>query len=224
MTQFRNVVIILAAGEGTRYLTEIPKQYSEISGKTMLGHSLGTVLSASEVEMLVLVTSPEHGSYIAEAAIPQLSDERVRLVPGGKSRGESIKRAFEWCQLHLDDLSSIRFIVHDSCRPFLSEKLFEEVMRAGSSQDAWVTFQTSGDTHALRSGDQVELIRPDVEVLALNTPIALFESTALRIAASDPSEYGFGLAGFLLNQKLSVGYIRSDGSTKKITYPHDVTR
>jgi bifunctional UDP-N-acetylglucosamine pyrophosphorylase / glucosamine-1-phosphate N-acetyltransferase len=60
-------VIILAAGEGTRMRTAIPKMLNEVCGRAMLGHVLAAV-SELRAERIVLVVSDARGQVAQYAA------------------------------------------------------------------------------------------------------------------------------------------------------------
>ncbi len=60
-------VIILAAGEGTRMRTAIPKMLNEVCGRAMLGHVLAAA-GQLEAERTILVVSAAHGPVATYAA------------------------------------------------------------------------------------------------------------------------------------------------------------
>ena len=60
-------VIILAAGEGTRMRTAIPKMLNEVCGRAMLGHVLAAV-GELRAERIILVVSDAHGRVAQYAA------------------------------------------------------------------------------------------------------------------------------------------------------------
>jgi len=60
-------VIILAAGEGTRMRTAIPKMLNEVCGRAMLGHVLAAVDELA-AERIILVVSDAHGQVARYAA------------------------------------------------------------------------------------------------------------------------------------------------------------
>jgi bifunctional UDP-N-acetylglucosamine pyrophosphorylase/glucosamine-1-phosphate N-acetyltransferase len=67
----RALAIVLAAGEGTRMKSALPKVLHQVAGRSMLGHVLGAVAGAG-VEAVAVVIGPERGDVRAEA---------LRLVP-----------------------------------------------------------------------------------------------------------------------------------------------
>jgi bifunctional UDP-N-acetylglucosamine pyrophosphorylase/glucosamine-1-phosphate N-acetyltransferase len=60
------LAVVLAAGEGTRMQSALPKVLHELAGRSMLAHVLSTVAGAGAAEVAV-VAGPDHGAVIAEA-------------------------------------------------------------------------------------------------------------------------------------------------------------
>jgi 2-C-methyl-D-erythritol 4-phosphate cytidylyltransferase len=219
-----NIFILLSAGSGTRFQAPIPKQYTEIDGSSMLNRALRSILKAPSVEKVAVVVSPDHGKHLVETGISQEVDSRVSFVHGGTTRGDSIRNALHWAFANLDLDSEARFIVHDSCRPFISETLVEKFISAPSDKDAWVTFQPPGDAIAVRRpSGEVEVMIASDGVMALNTPIAMSIEAGRLVAAETDQAFSRGLAAFLIEKGLDVGFIETDGSTRKITYSYDLS-
>jgi bifunctional UDP-N-acetylglucosamine pyrophosphorylase/glucosamine-1-phosphate N-acetyltransferase len=61
-------VVVLAAGEGTRMKSEIPKVLHEIAGLPLIGHVLATAhsLSANHVVAVLRHKKADIESYVAE--------------------------------------------------------------------------------------------------------------------------------------------------------------
>jgi bifunctional UDP-N-acetylglucosamine pyrophosphorylase/glucosamine-1-phosphate N-acetyltransferase len=68
MTQRTCLAIVLAAGEGTRMRTSLPKALHPIGGRTLLGHVLATAAQAGCGEMAVVV-GPDHHEVTGETRI-----------------------------------------------------------------------------------------------------------------------------------------------------------
>lgn len=219
-----NILILLSAGSGTRFQAPIPKQYTEIDGSSMLNRALRSILKAPSVEKVAVVVSPDHGKHLDETGISQEVDSRVSFVHGGSTRGDSIRNALHWAFENLDLDSKARFVVHDSCRPFISESLVEKFISAPNDKDAWVTFQPPGDAIAVRRpSGEVEVLVASDGVMALNTPIAMSIEAGRLVAAETDQAFSRGLAAFLIDKGLDVGFIETDGSTRKITYSYDLS-
>jgi 2-C-methyl-D-erythritol 4-phosphate cytidylyltransferase len=221
-----NVVIVLAAGEGTRFDNQRPKQFVHFGGNSMLGKSLNTFLQSPLVDKLVVVVSREHGDHLlSEDGLTGETDSRLSFVYGGATRGESIRNGLQWCLENLDLASTSRLLVHDSCRPSISNSLIEKILSfSRKDHDAWVTFEPPGDAIAITkpSGEMHVQVASD-GVRALHTPIALSLNTAHLVVDESNEAYTRGLAAFLIDKGMDMGFIETDGSTRKITYSYDLS-
>ena len=50
--------LVPAAGSGSRFGADVPKQYSPLAGKPMLYHSIARLLATPEVEIAFVVLAP----------------------------------------------------------------------------------------------------------------------------------------------------------------------
>jgi bifunctional UDP-N-acetylglucosamine pyrophosphorylase/glucosamine-1-phosphate N-acetyltransferase len=66
MSQRTCLAIVLAAGEGTRMRSAMPKVLHAIANRTLLSHVLSTAMRAGGVEVAVVV-GPDHGAVASEA-------------------------------------------------------------------------------------------------------------------------------------------------------------
>ncbi|MRI34935.1 2-C-methyl-D-erythritol 4-phosphate cytidylyltransferase [Endozoicomonas sp. OPT23] len=104
--------VIPAAGVGSRMNADMPKQYLEIHGRSLLEHTVERLLDFPLLEKLVVVLSAEDEYY---KDIELLRNERVMLVEGGKERYDSVLNGLEHlvALAHEDDW----VMVHDVARP-----------------------------------------------------------------------------------------------------------
>jgi bifunctional UDP-N-acetylglucosamine pyrophosphorylase/glucosamine-1-phosphate N-acetyltransferase len=70
----RCLTIVLAAGEGARMRSDRPKVLHEVAGRSMLAHTLSTVLEGAAGDVVVVV-GPDRDSVAAEA---------LKIAPGAK--------------------------------------------------------------------------------------------------------------------------------------------
>ena len=66
MAARRCLAIVLAAGEGTRMRSALPKVLNAVAGRSLLAHVLGAV-SAARCTAVAVVVGPHHESVVAEA-------------------------------------------------------------------------------------------------------------------------------------------------------------
>lgn len=109
---------------------EVPKQYLQIAGATLLEHSLNALLACDAVSTIVV---PLHPRDSRAADLPMLNHERVRLAVGADERCGSVLAGLE--ALPVEAQPDDWVLVHDAARPCVSPediaRLIAEVTRSG---------------------------------------------------------------------------------------------
>ena len=117
--------IVVAAGRGSRFGGELPKQFVEVAGRRIVDWSVA-VASAASAGVVVVV--PAEGAH--EPPEQADVDTPVVVVPGGDSRSASVR-----CGLAALPEDADVVLVHDAARPAASTELFarvEAAVRAGA--------------------------------------------------------------------------------------------
>jgi 2-C-methyl-D-erythritol 4-phosphate cytidylyltransferase len=104
-------VVVPAAGIGKRMKTDCPKQYLQISGKTIIEHTLINLLEHDQVKRVIVVLSPNDLFF---AQLPIANHPRIEVVIGGQERCDSVVAGLK----HLSD-NEEWVLVHDAARPCL---------------------------------------------------------------------------------------------------------
>ena len=110
----RCFAVLPAAGIGARMGAEIPKQYLEIAGRSLLEYSLEALLSCDAVSALALVLHPQDAHA---SALPLLRDPRVLSAVGGAERADSVLAGLNALSAVAEDDDWV--LVHDAARPCL---------------------------------------------------------------------------------------------------------
>jgi len=113
--------LIVAAGRGSRFGGDIPKQYTMLAGQAVLGHTIQAFVSHPRVDAVRVVVHPDDES-LYKAAIRTLN-----LLPptaGGASRQESVRLGLE----SLEQLAPETVLIHDVARPFVTSKIISSVL------------------------------------------------------------------------------------------------
>ncbi len=116
-------VIIVAGGKGSRAESEELKQFRWLAGKPMLLHSLQLFQQPDDVGMVVVVLPQEHVGD-PPPWLFQCDTERLLLSVGGRERSDSVHNGLE----DLPDEADV-VVIHDAARPFVTMKMFDEVVR-----------------------------------------------------------------------------------------------
>ena len=80
----KNYGIILASGSGSRYSSDIPKQFIKIAGKTVLEHTIEIFEKSNNIDETILVITPDY-RHIAENLLLKNNYKKViKLLNGGQ--------------------------------------------------------------------------------------------------------------------------------------------
>ena len=122
-SQSRCWAVLPAAGTGSRMGREVPKQYLQVAGATLLEHSLVALLACPEIELIAV---PLHVLDHQAAELSVLRDPRIRRLTGGAQRSDSVLAGLAYLAEHAapDDW----VLVHDAARPCVSPLLIQELI------------------------------------------------------------------------------------------------
>lgn len=119
----RIVALVVAAGRGSRFGGELPKQWMELDGRPLLRHALGAFAAHPDIAEVRAVIHPDDSARYENAAAG------LRLNPpihGGATRQESVRLGLE----ALSDNPPDYVLIHDGARPFVDPGLVHRVVKA----------------------------------------------------------------------------------------------
>lgn len=104
-------IIVPAAGVGHRFGGDIPKQYQQLLGKSVIEHTLERLLQLQDVQIVVAVSSED----TLWQSLSVFQNPRIQTTLGGEERADSVRLTLESFQgkAHQDDW----VLVHDVARP-----------------------------------------------------------------------------------------------------------
>jgi 2-C-methyl-D-erythritol 4-phosphate cytidylyltransferase len=127
MTAIASAVIV-AAGSGSRFSADTPKQFLALAGRPLLAHTLARFEACAAVDRIVLVL-PQDGFASARATMePFVGDTPTDIVPGGETRQGSVQEGLSCLDPEPDGLIA----VHDGARPLVDEELIARVIAAAA--------------------------------------------------------------------------------------------
>ena len=124
--------LVPAAGSGSRFGSDVLKQYSPLAGKPMLYHSIERLLATPEVEMVFVVLAPGDTEFRAH----DWSAFGNRLAPlycGGASRRDSVLNGIIAAASLVDPNDWM--LVHDAARPCLGAPELRRLMDAAGRDE-----------------------------------------------------------------------------------------
>jgi 2-C-methyl-D-erythritol 4-phosphate cytidylyltransferase len=210
------LVIIPAAGSGTRFGGDVPKQYRTVAGRSILQHTIDRFLGEPSVARIVVPVAAEW----LERMQHELRGDRVEVVAGGATRQESVTRGLLAAEGNGFDIVA----VHDAVRPFFSLETFRATVDAARRDGAALP--------AIRVTDTIHGVRDDLlvatldrrDLVAAQTP-QCFRPQLLREvlerAAAEGIE-GTDDAGLAARFGFTVRVVPGDEDNFKITRPEDL--
>lgn len=201
--------IVVAGGSGQRFGGL--KQFSELGGRRMVDWAVD---AASKVSSGVIVVVPAEQASDADFVAPRGA---TRVVAGGSSRSESVRRGLDVVPLDADVVC-----VHDAARPFAGEALFRTVIAAIVERvDAAIPGIVVADTIKVVDDHGAVVSTPDrASLRAVQTPQA-FRASVLRAAHSTNPEATDDAAVVEANGGYVV-VVQGDADNRKITAPDDL--
>jgi 2-C-methyl-D-erythritol 4-phosphate cytidylyltransferase len=111
-----NVVIITAAGKGTRLKSNISKQFLNIYGKPILAHTINVFQKTDKIDQIYISVPRGYIGSCRKDIIDRYSFSKVRdLIAGGSHRQESVYNAL----VSIPRDSGI-VLIHDGVRPIVT--------------------------------------------------------------------------------------------------------
>lgn len=120
--------LVPAAGSGSRYGAELPKQYLPLAGRPLLQHTLYALCAFPRIERVWVVLSPEdaHWAQYDWRGLDGQGGRLETLFCGGASRAESVRNGLRALSLSAADDDWV--LVHDAARPCLSAAMLERLI------------------------------------------------------------------------------------------------
>lgn len=122
-----NTAIIVAAGSGTRFGAEKPKQFLEIGGKPLLIYTLESFERCPAIDGILLVLASDEIENFRKTLEKFNLKKLEQIITGGKTRAESVLNAINSLNgKHVEIVA-----VHDGARPFVaSAEIMQTIEKA----------------------------------------------------------------------------------------------
>ena len=136
-----NYAIILSGGTGSRLTgLDVPKQYYQVDGRSILSYCIGTVSALERVDRYVIVAAMQWRDTISgEMALlartcPSVTDKFHGFADPGENRQESILHGLNVLKQIAKEEDLV--LIQDAARPLTSGELIENCFAAAGRADA----------------------------------------------------------------------------------------
>ncbi|MBX2869640.1 MAG: 2-C-methyl-D-erythritol 4-phosphate cytidylyltransferase [Acidiferrobacterales bacterium] len=109
--------VVPAAGIGLRMGTELPKQYLELAGKSVIDHTISMLLAESRIDHVLVGIKSNDADWLQTEAHHH---PRVAHFVGGQERAETVLNGIEAILCDHNGSQDDWVLVHDAVRPCLS--------------------------------------------------------------------------------------------------------
>ena len=135
-----NIVTILANGVGSRFGSNVPKQFHKVKGKMVIEYVIESILASEKIDKMIIATNVAANSvYLADIC----NANNIDMIEGGETRNRTLKNVIDYIDKNYDCSS---LIVCDAVRPMISGELMDKYFGLLKDYDAVVTAQKITDS------------------------------------------------------------------------------
>ena len=219
----KNYAIILASGSSSRFGGELPKQFIEIDGKTILEHSVNAFEINENITDIIVVCNPDYIELSKEILSNKFSKIR-HITTGGKTRQES-----SYIGVSLVEEDNANILIHDGARPFVSQKIINDCIDGLKKLDALGVAIESNDTMIkLDKNGFICEIPQRASLRRIQTPQCFkadIIKKAHKLAKEDKTLVVTDDCGMVLHFNLAkIAVIEGDNTNIKITHQSDLQK
>lgn len=212
------VALIVAAGRGARFGTDIPKQYLPLAGQAVLRRSVEAFRRHPRITAVRVVISPEH-RHLYDQAMAGL--DLPEPVAGGATRQESVRNGLE--ALKADGAPDL-VLIHDGARPLVDGDTITRVVDALVEVPAAIAATPLADTLKRERGGEVVSTIDRMGLWRARTPQGF---RFLDILAAHRAARSLDLtddAAVAEEAGLEVRLVQSNPDNLKVTHAYDLAR
>ncbi|MBL4775423.1 MAG: 2-C-methyl-D-erythritol 4-phosphate cytidylyltransferase [Mariprofundus sp.] len=123
ISPMKTAVLLLAAGSGSRFGGDIPKQYVRVAGRAIILHTLAHLAAEARITVVQPVLAAGDCHFAELVADQHYPFEILPAVIGGAERSISMQRGLDALSSDVDMVA-----VHDAARPLPSQALLADVL------------------------------------------------------------------------------------------------
>ena len=206
----RIAAILVAAGSGSRFGAETPKQFLAIAGLPVIRHA---AMALAQVDLL----QPVGDNDAIGAALAGI--RHLPIVPGGRTRQDSVRAGLEALVPHAPDV----VLVHDAARPVIPAGTIAALLNALEQAPGAIPAVPVADTLKRATDGVIQQTVPREGLFRAQTPQA-FRFPALLAAHRSGLVGATDDASLLEAAGQAVAIVPGSDDNIKLTYPEDLAR
>lgn len=210
--------LIVAAGTGERFGKEL-KQFVPLYGRPVIVWAIEPFSRDDGIGRIAIVVAPGSEERVRALASANHLDKIGAIVPGGKTRQDSVKLGLE-----VLDPKSDSVVIHDAARPCLSNELLRRILEALRNTDAVVPSLPVVDTLIHERSATLDAVLDRVGLTRVQTPQG-FRTALIRRAHRNAEAKGIVSsddASLVFAMGESVKTVAGDRTNLKLTFEDDL--
>jgi len=210
------VSAVIVAGGSSERMGGADKLFLEFGGKAVVERSIAAFQNNALVAEIVVASAAANIEKIQQICAPY--DKLKAVVSGGADRNASVQNAIKACSPDAE-----YYAIHDAARPFVSDELISNTIRAAFDYGAAAPCLPLSDTVKVIDGHSTIVSTPDRSSLVSVATPQVFEAMLYRSAAKGQSgTYDDCQLLETVGRKIKV--VEGEASNIKITTPADIKR
>lgn len=174
--------LVLSGGTGSRLGSDVPKQYINVAGRSILSYSIETLSKSDKIDVMWIVAAPEWQKTInKQLEIYDLNDKCKGFSLPGENRQLSIFNGIldikKWINSQFvsepECLTEDIVFIHDAARPMLSMNDIRDYVEAIAGHDGVLPVLPLKDTVYLSKNKKLDLLDRS-EIFAGQAPEVFF--------------------------------------------------
>lgn len=219
-----NVAVILSAGNGNRFGSDLPKQFINLAGKKIIEYTIEAFELNQNIDEICIVADQIYHKKLDELILKNGYKKIKNIITGGKERKDSSFNAIK----KYEKQKNVNLIFHDAVRPFVSQQIINTTISALKNFNAVdVAIPTADTIIEINSSNLINSIPNRIFLKRGQTPQAFKLETIKKahiLAQQDNEKIVFtddcGLVKHYLNEDTFV--VNGEEKNIKITYPEDL--
>ena len=223
----KNIGVILAGGNGSRFGGNLPKQFIKVAGKTIIEHTLDVFQKCESIDEVAIVINPSFTNEIETIVNNNQYNKVKKILLGGKERSDSSMAAINAYQDE-ENADEIKLIFHDAVRPFINRTIINEVINSLNNCNAVdVAIKATDTIIEVSDKDQIVNVPNRDHLRQGQTPQAFRLKTikkAYKKALADPLFKATDDCGVVLKYlpEETITVVEGSAENIKITYDLDM--
>ncbi|MBN8891419.1 MAG: bifunctional 2-C-methyl-D-erythritol 4-phosphate cytidylyltransferase/2-C-methyl-D-erythritol 2,4-cyclodiphosphate synthase [Acetobacteraceae bacterium SCN 69-10] len=207
----RLAALLLAAGTGSRFGADAPKQFLPLAGKPVLRHAAEALARAGAT------VQPVGDPAAIAAALEGMP--HLPSVQGGATRQDSVRRGLAALEAHAPDI----VLVHDGARPVIPDGTIPALLAALRTHSGAIPAVPVADTLKRAEADVIAATVPREGLFRAQTPQAFRFPLLLALHRAAPPG-ATDDASILEAAGHAVALVAGSEDNIKLTYPEDRVR